>query len=167
MKIFYTLILYLCALSAFSQTNETAVNTNGTYLFQKAIFTTSNYNTKAEVNSRIITDPSSLDASELFFLNVFLQATVNDEVLLSCMLPDGIEYLVKGGTELVPTKVLLPTDERIRNKTADTNQPLQLAPYSLSIQNNTLTFTVRYLYGDSRYNFPLEGKLVVTLTKQK
>ena len=167
MKIFYTLILYLCALSAFSQINETAVNTNGTYLFQKAIFTTSNYNTKAEVNSRIITDPSSLDASELFFLNVFLQATVNDEVLLSCMLPDGIEYLVKGGAELIPTKVLSPTDERVRNKTADDNQPLQLAPYSLSIQNNTLTFTVRYLYGDSRYNFPLDGKLVVTLTKQK
>ena len=167
MKIFYTLILYLYALSAFSQTNKTIVNTNGTYLFQKAVFTVSNYNTKSEVDTRVITDPSLLDASDLFFRNVFLQATVNNEVLLSCMLPDEVEYLVKDGIELIPAKILPPTDEHVQDKAADNNQPLQLAPYSLSIQNSILTFTVNYLYGDSRYNFPLEGKLVVTLTKQK
>lgn len=167
MKIFYTLILYLCALSAFSQKNEIAVNTNGTYLFQKVIFTIYNYNTKAEVNTSVITDPASLDAADLFFRNVFLEATIGNEVLLSCMLPDRTEYLVKNETELIAVKILPANAEQIQGRISEDDKPLQLTPYLLSIQNNVLTFTVRYLYGNSEYNFPLEGKLVLTMTKQQ
>ncbi len=160
MKILQTLIISLFALSAYSQTDKVN-NTDGTYLFKKAGFTIYNYNSKSEVDTRVITDPALIDTANLFLQNVFLQATISNGVLSFCILADQQEYTVEeDGITLLPTK------EKSNEKDSSENER-QLSPYSSSFSDSTLIFTFIYSYGDSSYDFPLEGKLAITLTKQK
>ena len=82
------------------------------------------------------------------------------------MLSDSINYIVKDLNELIPVPIeasAKKTDQSIPKP----NYPVQLTPYSFSIEGNTLTFITGFLYGNSQYSFPLEGKLVLTMTKQK
>ncbi len=159
MKILYTLILCLCAFSAYPQSGK-ANNTDGTYLFEKAVFSISNSNSKSEVDRLVITDPASIDTTNLFLRNIFSQVIINNGILSFCILPDQSEYTVEDGI------ILLPAKEKAKKELSEHSQR-QLSPYSSSFLDNILTFTFIYPYGDSRYTFPLEGKLVVTLTKQK
>lgn len=158
MKIFYTLILCLCAISAYSQTK--GINsTDGTYIFQKATFTTYNYDSKAEVGTHVIDDPKLVTPNELFYYrNLFLEASIHNGELNYCMLFDHSRYKVQFATELI----FMDSKEQVLPEEIHT----QLTPYSLSINDNILTFTVDIPYGDSRYSFPLEGKLILTMTKQ-
>ncbi len=159
MKILHTLILCLCALSAYSQSGK-ANKTDGTYLFEKAVFTISNSNSKSEVDKRIITDPALVDTTDMFLQNIFLQATISNEILSFCVLPDQSEYTVEDGIKLIPTK-------EKSDVSGLKHSQRQLSPYSSSFSDNRLIFTFIFLYGDSSYDFPLEGKLTITLTKQK
>lgn len=158
MKIFHTLILCLCTLSVYSQSSK-ANKTDGTYLFEKAVFTISNSNSKSEVDTRIITDPALVDTTDMFLQNIFLQATISNGILSFCVLPDQSEYTVEDGIILLPTKE--------KSEVSLKHSQRQLSPYSSSFSDNRLTFTFIFLYGDSNYDFPLEGKLTITLTKQK
>lgn len=160
MKILYTLILCLCSLVTYSQSAKTN-STDGTYLFEKAVFTISNSNSKSEVDRLVITDPASIDTTNLFLENIFSQATINNGILSFCILPDQSEYTVEDGI------ILLPAKEEKAKKDMSEHRQKQLAPYSTSFHDNILTFTFIYPYGDSKYDFPLEGKLTITLTKQK
>ena len=159
MKLFYTIIFCLCAIGVHSQINHSKEN-DGTYLLQKAVFSTYNYNTKGEIDTRVI-DPESLEDGEIFYQNVFKEVSIYNHELTFCVLSNNLDYQVTDRLTLIPAK------EYNSDKVKSGNIPAQLSPYSLSIENNTATFTVLYLYGDSRYNFPLEGKLTLTLTKQK
>lgn len=159
MKTLFTWILCLYCISAFSQTSQVN-STDGTYTFQKAIFTTYNESTKAEVDTRVIADPALLDTTDVFFQRVFLEASISNGVLSSCILANQREYLVQDESMLIPAKK---SDE----KSDSGNNNIQLLPYSTSFSNDILTFTFLELYGDSRYSFPLEGKLTITLSKQK
>ena len=153
------LIFCIFSLSMYSQTNKES-SIDGTYLFEKAVFTISNSNSKSEVNTRVITDPAIIDTTDLFLQNIFLQTTISNGILSFCILPDQLEYRVEDGVILIPTK------EKPQVNTSENNHS-QLPHYLLSLSDDKLTFTFIYLYGDSKYHFPLEGKLVVTLTKQK
>lgn len=167
MKIFHTLILCLCTLSVYSQTVHQN-STDGVYIFQKATFSTYNYNTKAVLDTRIVDNPVLVDPTELFFLNVFQQVTINNGALSFCILPDNSEYIIENEVKLIPAKkTITSTKDNLAQDESDQVTSKQLTPYSLSIENDKLTFSVSYLYGDSQYNFPLEGKLTVILAKQK
>lgn len=160
MKLFQLLILCLCSIFVYPQSNDTN-NTNGTFLFQKATLTSFNYDTKSEVDTRVVNDPLLLDTTDMFFQNVFLEVTISNGILSSCILPNNLEYTVRDGNILIPAK------ESPSEKRSEEGNYTQLSPYSIRFHNNTLDFTFHYLYGDSRYNFPLEGRLVITLTKKE
>lgn len=176
MKLFHTLLLCVCMTSvcAYSQTLQPSSaspasalsyrnKTDGTYLFNKAVVTVYNATTKAQVDSRVITDLSTLSGeTDMFYRNVFSEAYMKNNVLRYCVLADKHPYLVIDDTTLVPAR------KYSKDETATTDYiPVQLSPYTFAINDNTLTFTLSYLYGDSRYSFPLEGKLVLTMIKQK
>lgn len=166
MKLFHTGLLCLCALSVYSQT-EHQDKTNGTYFFQKATLTVYNANSKSIVDTRIINEPAALsNENDIFFGSMFREANINNGQLISCMLPDSVNYKVKDLVDLIPAPI---EDSLKKSDKSDskTNYPVQLAPYSSSIEGNTLTFTTVFLYGNSQYSFPLEGKLVLTMTQQK
>ncbi len=166
MKLIHTLLLCLCASCAYSQTEHQNV-TDGIYHFQKATVSVYNADTRAQVDTRIINDPVTLsNGSDTFFRNIFLEAGISNGILASCMLPDSINYAVKDAIELIPT-LTDTSSKKTNDDEAVANYPIQLIPYLFSVTDNVLTFTVSYLYGDSKYSFPLEGKLTVILNKQK
>ncbi|MDR2057994.1 MAG: hypothetical protein LBP83_06900 [Dysgonamonadaceae bacterium] len=43
---------------------------------------------------------------------------------------------------------------------------IPIQPYSYAVKGDALIFTFDFPFGDSRYDFPLWGKLVITLNKQ-
>lgn len=162
MKIFYMLLLCLYVTSSYSQTRPQE-NTNGNYVFQKATFSLYNYDTQAEIESRVITDLASLDVMDVIFRNVFAAASVVNDQLIYCELSDGNKYSIENDTDLtIVPESKVGTDSNIKE-----NIPVQLTPYSLQIKGNTLIFTVNYVLGDSRYDFTLAGKLILTMTKEK
>lgn len=162
MKTFYVLLCCLYAISSYGQTGQPSTIADGIYTFQKGTFIIYNYGTRSQIDSYTIDDPLLVNKTDVYFQNVFLEAIINNGVLSSCVLPDNKDYIINNTIELLPSK------EYDKEGNGDVNNTaLQLAPYSLSTKGNILTFTVRYLYGDSRYSFPLEGKLVVDLIKQK
>lgn len=168
MRILQTLILCLCTLSVYSQTKKDNP-TNETYLFEKATFTVYNYNSKAVVNTRVITDLASMTTEDMFYQNTFGRVIINNGSLLYCTLPDQKEYAVKDdGVKIFPIKTQsFLKDEKKESVSSGRPFSGQLEPYLMSLDNGVLTFTVNYVYGDSQYSFPLEGKLVLTMTKQK
>lgn len=153
------LILCLCCISASSQTSSQN-STDGTYTFQKATFTTYNYDSKAEVETQTVVEKALLDSTHMFFQNVFLEANISGGILSSCILPNLKEYVVQDEVKLIPAK-------KSESKTDSQSDYIQLLPYSTSFTNDILSFTFLYPYGDSKYSFPLEGKLIITLSKQK
>lgn len=167
MRILHALILCLCTLCVYSQ-NKRDNSANETYLFEKATFTLYNYNTKAVVNTRVITDPASVTHEDIFYQNVFRRAVINNGSLLYCTLPDEKDYAVKDdGIKLSPLKTQVLFKEEKKEPTVGRVFSGQLDPYIMSVTDGVLTITVTYVYGDSRYPYTLEGKLVLTMTKQK
>ena len=165
-KLFHIGLLCLCALSAYSQKVHHD-KTRGTYIFQKAILTVYNANSRSVIDTRTINDLSTLsNEKDVFFGSVFREANINDGQLTSCMLSDSINYIVKDLNELIPAPIEA-SAKKSDQSIPKPNYPVQLTPYSFSIEGNTLTFTTGFLYGNSQYSFPLEGKLVLTMTKQK
>lgn len=162
MKIFHTVILCLCAISTYAQQN---IN-DGNYTFQDESFTTLDYNTRSVVTSGVVvSNPALIDSTDMFLKHVLLELTLADGVISTCTLANQVEYVVVNGVLLVPAKTYdssLVYDEN----GIDGEDGKRLPPYTTSISGNTLTLTFIFLYGDSRYNFTLEGNLVVTLTKQ-
>lgn len=143
--------------------------TDGVYLFSKATLTIYNFDTKQEVDLKIVEDPSVIETADFHFANVFLQATIQDGKLFSCMLPDEQEYKVSNNIQLEPFKEKEVEKNMLMNMdgTENISQLRSLKPYSFTIENDILTFEVLYPFGDSTYDFPLEGKLTVVLTKQQ
>lgn len=159
MKTLFTLILCVYCVSVFSQRSQQN-SIDATYIFQKASLTIYNSESKAEVNKQVVVDPALLDTTSMFFEKVFLEATISNGVLSSCVLPNHQDYLVQDELMLTPAK------ESDKKADSDINR-LQLMPYSTSFDDDILSFTFLYLYGSSQYNFPLEAKLVITMSKQK
>jgi len=161
--IYIILGVFLCATSAYSQTNAA----NGTYVFSKATLTIYNYHTNSEVLTREFSDTASLKGlKEMSFpaQPVFLSARIYEGVLIYCKLwNDNHNYSVeKNGRELVPMNVVVNKS----GKNNDVPNPYFLYPtYKLDISGNTATFTFSQPYGSCLYNFPLEGKFVITLVK--
>ena len=168
MKPFYILAacLWLYAFSAYSQTN-----TDGKYVFSKAVVSAYNHNTKAEVFTYIFNDIASL--KELNNLPyppqpVFLWASLQGGVLTACKLwNNNKEYNVREEGHLL---------EPFPGKYDNTEEypfdpfpyPYRLSPlYTLTIEGNTATFVFTEPYGSGAYNFPLLGKLTITLVKEE
>lgn len=167
MKMLYILMLCLYTTSMYSQTSK-GISGNETYLFEKATFTLYNYNSKAEVNTRVITDPGLVTPEDIFYQNVFRRAIINNGSLLYCTLPDEKDYAVKDdGVKLLALKVQVPFKEEKKEPTVGRVFSGQLEPYTMSLKGGVLTISVMYVYGDSRYPYTLEGKLVLTMIKQK
>jgi len=169
MKMFLVLAVCLCTLSTHSQTAAPAVSNaaDGLYVFKSATVAIYNYDTKAEVLSRVFNDIASLNEfNELPYppQPVFLSAYIQGGVLTICILwNNGKEYSVQeDGHLLVSAK---PSDS---DKNDVFSQPFSLSPlYKLDVKGNTAIFTFTESFGNSRYTFPLEGKFVITLVKDQ
>jgi len=159
-----TAFLCLYVFSAYSQTDKV---TDGNYVFSKAIAAAYNYNTKAEVFTHTFNDIASLsELNDLPFpiQPVFLSAYIQGGVLTLCTLwNDNKEYSVQeNGHLLVSAKPIDSDDSGIFS------QPFYLSPlYKLDLTNDTATFTFTEPYGNGTFNFPLEGKFVITLVREK
>lgn len=172
MRIFFTIVLVLCAICAYSQsvlTGGSGKNTDGSYSFHSLTVKAYNYNTKSEVFAHTFNDTTSLKKlNELPFpvQPVFLLATIHQGVLNACTLWNNLkEYnVVDNGMLLEPAKEY-DSDNQVMEEDPF-SQPYRLSPlYTLEIEGNNAIFTFQELYGNSSYNFPLEGKLIITLTK--
>jgi len=170
MKPFYIITACLClyAFSAYSQAEAVA---DGNYVFDKAVVTAYNYNTKAEVFTRTFNDLESLKGlGDLPFpvQPVFLSAYIQKGVLTFCKLwNNNKDYSVQeNGTLLVPTK---PDDSEQPDELFDPfSQPYSLSPiYKLDLDAHTATFTFTEPYGNGAFDFPLEGKLVISLVREE
>lgn len=180
MKLINLIILCLFTISANSQ-NDQILNkisdSNGSYYFTKAILTVYNSNTQKEVFTQVFNDTASL--KELIDLPypshpIFLSAEIESGILRECKLwNNNKDYIVENnGMLLTPTKEInfYPNDSlRINVKRSDIfSDHYQLSPlYTLKIKDRTATFTFREYYGNTLYDFPLQGELTVILDKDK
>jgi len=170
MKPLYFITAFLClyVLSAYSQTDR---NTDGNYVFEKAVATAYNYDTKAEVFTRTFNDIASLQELNNLpfpFQPVFLSVTIKNGVLSFCKLwnSDSEYFVQENGRLLVPTKI--PGSEQSAEHFNPFSQPYHLSPiYKLDLDGNTATFTFTEPYGSGAYRFPLEGKFVISLVREE
>jgi hypothetical protein len=175
MKIFYTAIFCLCAISAFAQTNmvrDAKQETNGSYSFRSAAISVRNHETKAEVFTRTFNDTTSLkEMNELSFpvQPVFLSVHIQSGRLAACTLWNNLkEYnVVDEGTLLLPAKES-GTDINPKPEDGVFSPSYSLSPlYTLIIEGNTATFTFPEIYGNSQYNFTLEGTFTIVLVRDE
>ena len=177
MKSLYIITACLClyAFSVHSQTDNVA---DGNYVFGKAVVTAYNYDTQAEVFTRTFNDVGSL--SELPDLPfpvepVFLSAFIQKGVLTGCKLwNNNKEYSVQeNGHLLVSAKQV--SDDQTNGSSEQAHgtfdpflPPYYLSPiYTLDLDAHTAVFTFTEPYGSSAFNFPLKGKLVITLVREE
>jgi len=169
MKSIYILTACLClyAFSAYSQTDTI----RGNYVFSNAVVTAYNYNTKAIAFTNTFNDVASLDGlNDLPYplQPVFLSVYIQGGVLKGCQLwNNNREYSVQeNGHLLVPAN---PADSIRAKGIPDLfSQNYYLSPiYKLDLNENTATFTFTEPYGNGSFNFPLEGKFVITLVREK
>lgn len=176
MRLLNLIILCLCTISVYAQANkslEPDSDLNGHYLFSKAIASAYNYDTKAEAFTHTFSDTTSLKGfRELPFpvQPVFLSADIQSGTLVACRLwNNGKEYSVQeDGRLLVPAKEINPKSEGDIENTDIFSTPYRLSSlYTLDVNGNTVTFTFNEPYGNSRYNFPLEGKFTLILVRDE
>lgn len=177
MKIFYTLILSLCAVSVLAQTNITKHmdrDAYGDYFFYSATISVRNHESKAEILTQTFNDTTSLkNINEFLFPAhpIFLSASIQSGKLSACTLwNDRKEYIVVDNVSLLPAR------GSEKDIDIDTNPemdypfpfPYTLSPlHTLTIEGNTATFTFPEIYGNSQYNFTLEGTLTIVLVREQ
>lgn len=159
MKLLYTIIFCLYFVGGYSQISHSN-NNDGTYLFKEASFAIYNNETKSKIEEKSI-KPESLEGHEIYYQNLFKEITAYNQLLTFCILFDNKDYMVTDELVLSLAK------EYKEGEIEDAKIPMQLSPYTLTIENGIATFTVRYLYGDPNYSSPLEGILTLVMTKQK
>lgn len=175
MKIFYIVIFCLCTISAYSQTTlakNAKQETNGSYSFRSAVISVRNHETKAEVFTHAFNDTVSLrEMKGLPFPvhPVFLSAYIQSGQLTACTLWNNLkEYnVVDEGRLLLPAKE---SDGDVNAKPEEDifSMPYSLSPqYTLTIEGNTATFTFPEIYGNSQYNFTLEGTFTIILVRDE
>lgn len=178
MKLFNLILLCLFTISAHSQNNQTPDEnsiSNGNYSFTKAILTVYNSDTKKEVLTQTFNDTTSL--KEIIKLPfpihpIFLSAVIDSGILRGCKLwNNDKDYIVKSnGTLLEAINETNDSSDDIHREN-DKNLDIffdhyQLSPlYSLKLKGRTATFNFRENFGNSLYDFPLEGKLTIILDK--
>ncbi|MDR2955304.1 MAG: hypothetical protein LBV43_09505 [Prevotella sp.] len=164
-----------------AQTDQTG-SADGTYVFSKAALVTFNYETKQEMENFTITDPALIDSTNFHLQRVFLQATIHNGAITGCILQNKKEYRIEGD-KLLPQEndkkdqeanpaeadILLQEKKEMEGEQlpAFDEIPPVLMPYNLTVTNGTATVEFLYPFGDTRYNFGLEAKLTITLTKQE
>jgi hypothetical protein len=183
-QLFLFICLYLSFLLSsglYAQTDQTG-SADGIYVFSKATLVTFNYETKQEVETFTITDPALIDSTNFHLQKVFLQATIHSDAITGCILKNKREYRIEAD-KLLPHENDKKDQEANREeddvllqekKEAEGEQlpafdeiPPVLMPYNLTTANGTATVEFTYPFGDTRYNFGLEAKLTITLTKQE
>lgn len=160
MKLLYITLLItgLCISSTYAQTNA-AKTVN--YSFDKASITVCNYDTKSVVFSRVFSDTTALqELNELScpFKPVFLRAEIREGILIACELwNDHREYNAQeNGRVLIPVKDM------------EGAESYALPPnYRLEIEGNTATFSFSSPYGNEMYDFTLEDRYVIVLSKDE
>ena len=175
MKIFYIVIFCLCTISAYSQTTlakNAKQETNGSYSFRSAVISVRNHETKAEVFTHAFNDTVSLrEMKGLPFpvQPVFLSAYIQSGQLTACTLWNNLkEYnVVDEGRLLLPAKE---SDGDVNAKPEEDifSISYSLSPqYTLTIEGNTATFIFPEIYGNSQYNFTLDGTFTIILVRDE
>jgi hypothetical protein len=129
-------------------------------VFDKAEFTAYRYGTDSPVETVRIDDVNSLDTAGFHFQTVFRKVEISGGQILVTLRNHLLYQLEDNQLILVHEK------ERDENETAGEEElptTIPLQPYVYAITGDILQFTFKYSYGDSRFDFPLEGKLRVKL----
>lgn len=161
----FLVLLACCAIALASVAQHNLELSNGKYHFQQAVIVLSNYNSKAEVERYVINDASKLDSTDFHQSNIMIEATLHNNEVVVCRLPNQNDYLVKDMVCLIPIKKGLSSDLMELPNPSEDNEVLYLQPYKINETNGVLTITIDYPFGDSDYNFPLEAKITITLNK--
>jgi hypothetical protein len=150
-------------IAADGQSNVDIKTLNGVWVFDKAEFTAYRYGTDSPVEKLRIDDVNSLDTAGFHFQTVFRKVEISGgQILVTLRNHRGDRLYQLEDNQLI----LVHEKERDENETAgDEELPttIPLQPYVYAITSDILQFTFKYSYGDSRFDFPLEGKLTVKL----
>jgi hypothetical protein len=156
------------SIAAGGQDNVGLKTLNGVWVFDKAVFTAYQYGTDSPIETINIRDVNSLDTAGFHFQTVFRKVEISGGQI-SVVLGNrdgGVPYRLEDGQ-----LVLANEKEKEESKTAKEEElpaTIMLQPYEYAINGDRLQFTFdKYSYGDSRFDFSLEGKLSVTLVKDK
>ena len=169
MRTLLATICCICTMCVYAQTTE-LTSTDGIYEFQKVTLSIYNYKTKAMVSSKVIEDIPLIDSTSFHFENMPIELSIRGGQLVLFKMINDKEYAVEYGTQLtiVETKEDRDIEEKDKRSVEDNLSDLiQLYPYDLTFNGDRLNLEMRYPFGDSRYNFPLEAKLTIDYIKQK
>ncbi|MBB4036007.1 hypothetical protein GGR21_001908 [Dysgonomonas hofstadii] len=167
MKIFFLTIFSVCSFCVYAQMPYMSPS-DGAYLFRKASLSVLNQKTKQVIDTRTVEDAAQIDINDFHFRGVPLQVRLHLEKLTQCIMADNKVYTVENTFMLVRPSI---DESDILYKSTGGNEedetdPGNLRPYSLKVEGKVLTLNFIYSYGQSDFNFPLEGQLTVTFTKQ-
>jgi hypothetical protein len=169
---------FLCSAIAAGQTtpvdsqntDNTAAgqDTTGIWVFEKAEFKAYKYKTETVVETVTIDNTAALDTAGFHFNNVFREIEISGNrivVVLGTRYRNSL-YRLEGDR-----LIALENDEKEKNDNHGESEELpsmiSLPPFVYSRTGGKMQFTFKYPYGDSRYNFSLEGRLSVTYIKSK
>lgn len=140
---------------------------SGVYVFSKAEFTVCRYGDITPLETKIIDNIEDLDKAGFPFGNVFRKVELFGTQIL-CTLKEESDgrpsklYLLKDGI----IEPIIENKENISEGTEELQPSIPL-DWTYETRGNQLTFNLKYSFGDSRFNFPLEGEMRLTLNKQQ
>lgn len=175
MKFFLTLIL--SCLGIISIYGQEAATTDGVFFFEKAELRISNYNTKEEVEHKIVTDTATIKQREDFHLtNVYLEVKIQSGEIIETVMPDGQRYTVDITIlkpEISEEKKMMMNDnlspEMMAILMTDQYQYTDhdLKVHERKMEGDKLIFSYpKYTFGQTGIGYTMEAELTVTMTKQ-
>lgn len=160
--------LCLCLTDAISAQSFSI--TDGTYLFEEAQLVIENFDTKATVESKILTDTASIDVNDLHLTNVIFEIEIQDGKPLIFKLSDKKRYKLDEQMMLKPALKEKELAE-LESKTLEEEYLFidkELPPYELKMEGEKLVIAFgKYNFGQSSINYTMTASLTVVTTKQK
>lgn len=152
-------ILHLMAFSVIFSTfcislKAQASETDGEWLFSKADFLIYKFGESTLLETITINRAEDLGNEGFPFDRVFVKASVTGNHV-SVTLNDGNTYLLNDNYLILE-----------KDLDSENPQTISLPSTKYKVVNGNLQFELEYSYGDTKYNFPLKGKMIIIMTKE-
>ena len=168
-NLFSLTVLLFLSISSFAQ-NVDFKNIEGRWIFERAEFESYQQGNPNNSLEKIVVENIASYENKRFPIGVVFQSVKIANGKLYCLLA-GSEF--QNSIYLLEDYQLSLSNEAGEKKESEGNeqneelpQSVALFNYEYSLKGNNLEFIFYYQYGDSRYNFPLESKVVMTLVRQ-
>jgi hypothetical protein len=135
-------------------------NLNGTWFFEKLEFISYRYgDTSVPVEITTIERPDDLNAVTFPFETIFRQMEISGETVICTLSAYGDNPFYMEGNSLSLIKQVEEPDE------GELPSLLSIPPCSYAVRGDKLVFSFAFPFGNTRYDFPLEAKISITLNR--